>query len=354
MDQTRILPIVESLYGAALQRVEWTEALAGIGDAVRADHVILSTPPFLASAGVDTRQLARSAAAMADVAYDGPSIDPLPSGVAHLRSALMPDADYARTVHYNETIRPLGGFHGMFAKVEALPAGPMLVICRNATRTDFDRMHARSINLLLPHLRMAIDIGQRTAQVGVATAAFETLLENIGESAMICNRSHRPLFANADARRLLAERDGLDVGISGLLGATAEDTRRLRDALALAERHGATRLRLSRPSGRPHLMLRLVPAGCLGGGAPSGAMVVFVSQPDAAREIDREAVAEAFGLTRREVEIAALLATGSGPSAIALRLGLGVDSVRTYLKRIFGKTGASTQASLVAMIRGFE
>ena len=56
-----------------------------------------------------------------------------------------------------------------------------------------------------------------------------------------------------------------------------------------------------------------------------------------------------FGPTQRESEAAVLLAQGLTPEAIAGRTGIGVASVRQYLKRIFEKTGARSRAALVAL-----
>ena len=101
-------------------------------------------------------------------------------------------------------------------------------------------------------------------------------------------------------------------------------------------------------------MLRIVGARNFAlGTAASGSTVLFVTEPDAVRAIDREALCEAFGLTRREAEIAVLVARGANPATIAAELRLGIGSVRVYLTRIFDKTGVRSQPSLVALIRGF-
>jgi DNA-binding CsgD family transcriptional regulator/PAS domain-containing protein len=350
-------PIIESFYGAALGHGQWSDALDRLGNAVQADHLILSaeTPsPFLASVRVDERDLTQAMSVLTELPDDGPSTARLRGGEVALRSALILDTDYVRTSHYNELVRPLGGFHGIAAKVTATAEGSILAICRGSARPDFAAADVRAVEAMLPHLGMAIDIRRRMARADAAVSSLETLLDGVGEGAMLCDRSQRPLFANAAARRLLAEDDGLGAGVAGLFGATPEDTRRLRAGIAMAESLGVARFRLSRRSGRPPLMLRVVAASNLGLDAGrSGAVVVFLSEPDAVRPVDREAIAEAFGLTRREAEVAALLANGASPSAIAAELGLGTASVRVYLKRIYNKTEVRTQAALVAMIRGF-
>ena len=59
---------------------------------------------------------------------------------------------------------------------------------------------------------------------------------------------------------------------------------------------------------------------------------------------------EAFGLTRREAEVALGITRGSSPAEIATWLGLREGSVRVYLKRVLAKTDTHSQAQLVARL----
>ncbi|HLC07752.1 MAG TPA: helix-turn-helix transcriptional regulator, partial [Methyloceanibacter sp.] len=158
--------------------------------------------------------------------------------------------------------------------------------------------------------------------------------------------------------RLAAEADGLTLN-GALVGATAETTRRLRAAIAQIASDAATeplRLALDRPSHRPPLQLTLLPIWRLGAvvpGAGNAAVAIFVTAPEAAPAINRQMIADAFLMTKRESEVAALLAEGLDLQAIARALGIEGTAVRQYLKRVFGKTGVHTQAALVALVRGF-
>jgi prevent-host-death family protein len=59
--------------------------------------------------------------------------------------------------------------------------------------------------------------------------------------------------------------------------------------------------------------------------------------------IDKE-----WGLTRRECEVFRLIALGHTNKEIAFRLAVSVETVRSYLSRIFAKTGFTKRADLVA------
>lgn|GEM_PF-2634407 len=58
----------------------------------------------------------------------------------------------------------------------------------------------------------------------------------------------------------------------------------------------------------------------------------------------------ASGLGPRERELCRHLAEGASTAAIASRMGLAESSVRTYLKRIFAKTGVASRLELVARL----
>jgi len=66
--------------------------------------------------------------------------------------------------------------------------------------------------------------------------------------------------------------------------------------------------------------------------------------------IDLSGLRSAYGLTEREVNVAALLAEGLDINGIAARLGIRPNSARSYLKDALQKTGTTRQAELVALI----
>ena len=63
-------------------------------------------------------------------------------------------------------------------------------------------------------------------------------------------------------------------------------------------------------------------------------------------------LAEAFGLTAREADVALGLLAGDRPADTAAALGIRPNSARLYLKRIYAKTGTEGQVPLVALLAG--
>ena len=154
------------------------------------------------------------------------------------------------------------------------------------------------------------------------------------------------MLVNDRAARIAREADGLLLH-NAIAAATPEATRRLREAVAATASDTACespRLGLERPSGRPPLLLTLMPIWRLGtqvlGGADAPRVAIFIKETYAPLVIDRRLLAESLRLTQRESEVAALLADGLDLAEVAGRLGQGIGTARSHLKRVFDKTGA--------------
>lgn len=80
------------------------------------------------------------------------------------------------------------------------------------------------------------------------------------------------------------------------------------------------------------------------------AALITVVDMDAPRRIRRDELAAVFDLTQREADVAALIGEGSSAERVALELGISQYTIRQHLKAIFGKTGVSRQAELVAIL----
>lgn len=81
---------------------------------------------------------------------------------------------------------------------------------------------------------------------------------------------------------------------------------------------------------------------------PSRALLVFARTGEDA-VILRDLVLQTFDLTRAERRLAECLLSGRSLSDAAAELGLKVSTARSYLKRIFSKTGITRQSEFVAL-----
>jgi DNA-binding CsgD family transcriptional regulator len=195
------------------------------------------------------------------------------------------------------------------------------------------------------------------AGAGDPRADLEWAFDALGVGLMLLDTWGDAVFANRAAQTILAQRDGLYVHRHGLAASNLAATRALQDMIQLLTTKGAAptfRLRLERPSGERPLLLTLMRVPAVKPPLAPGAVVaVFIHDTSAAPRIQAVALAEAYGLTPRESQVAVLLGEGAGPASIAHSLQLGLGTVRNHLKSIFLKTGSRTQLALSAIVRSF-
>ncbi len=360
-----VLRTLDRLYAAALAREQWSVALDHLRDMFAGNHIILATydlggsqSPVVLSAGIDQQDRARMLSDEASrMAY--PYFAAAPVDLAQPRSAIVSDSDFIRSEFYNEILRPAQGFHA----VGAMLRGPgklmtAVQVCRPEHARAYETADAEILQVLLPHLTMALEIERRLDVAKRRSDGLGHLLNRVAVAAFATDGSARPHFMNTRAEALIAAADGLTLNAMGLAASTPALTRALRAAIAgIAAGNGAgVRLHLTRPSRRLPLRATLIPAHRLepdNYGVSESAVAILVTEPDAPPPVDKEALADTFRLTRREADIAALLAGGADLPAIAAMLGLGMGTVRNHLKGVFQKTGVNSQAALVALARGF-
>ncbi|MGF1623681.1 MAG: helix-turn-helix transcriptional regulator, partial [Alphaproteobacteria bacterium] len=77
--------------------------------------------------------------------------------------------------------------------------------------------------------------------------------------------------------------------------------------------------------------------------------VVTVIDPDDRATVSTAGLAQLYGLTPAEAEIAGLMAQGSRPAAIAELRGTSVQTVRSQVKCVLAKTRSASRADLVRL-----
>jgi DNA-binding CsgD family transcriptional regulator len=226
-----------------------------------------------------------------------------------------------------------------------------LAVCRSRNRGPFENNEISALQRLLLLQRRLRALEQRGD-------ALSGAIERLEYGAILCDANGRPTLVNRRAGLLLNEGDGLALGNQGLYtgnASTSEDLLTAIREVAHSTAGGSRKVRIPRTAPKLPLLLDIMPVAHIspadGGSAPC--VVIFLTEPDALPIINSEALADSYRLTPREAEIATLLATGANIEAIAARLSLAVGTVRFNLKRVFEKTGARSQAAVVALARGF-
>ena len=255
--------------------------------------------------------------------------------------------------YYREFLRPVG-INSLLTAI--LWRGADFKCCINLTRSprqpEFDAGDLSPIRDLGPHLVRAIGVSLRLAETSLVSREAEAALDRLPHGLVLLDRQGRIRFLNRDGEAILAARDGLATGPSGLAGARQSDTERLVVAIAKATAGAGSALRVERPSGRSPYVVLVAPfrleTDWLSTTPPS--VIVTVTDPERNPVTSEARLMQLYGLTRTEAAIGVCLVNGLDLVEIASQRRISIRTVRVHLSQIFAKTGAGRQADLVRQL----
>ena len=271
------------------------------------------------------------------------------------RQSLLPDRD----MEFHSESRQFflhNGIEHMLIGAPQLDAevGSLFVLSRCSGQASFDPEEKRLATALAAHVGRAMRMFRSLRLAEFRQQAFGAALERLAHGVLLADRDLQILHANAAGETLLAG----GCGIARFRGRLALYDRRAQQVLEAAGRRlagaptvaGDARLSAVRPGGRPPLRITVYPA--LGNApaslAPKGRILVFVTDP--AREMPAsERLRLVFELTPAEARVAAHAAAAVPVAAIASRLGLSPNTVKTHLKTIYLKAGVQNRSDLVRL-----
>ncbi|GAA2149090.1 helix-turn-helix domain-containing protein [Glycomyces algeriensis] len=164
------------------------------------------------------------------------------------------------------------------------------------------------------------------------------LFDGSGEATSINDEARRHLALLPEGPSLPSP---LGLRLPIWIAATAMQAR----AVAEGRDRGSARMRIRTVEGR----WLTCHASTLTGPGGSPGPVALVIEPAPAADL-AALIAEAYGLTPRELEIAELVARGRNTTDIAAALHISPHTVRDHLKAVFAKADVSTRGELVARI----
>jgi DNA-binding CsgD family transcriptional regulator len=289
------------------------------------------------------------------------SVRSQPVNTAVLCSDLVPEKTFANSEIWTDYGRKIGA--GIFRAVGAsvtLDGGRLALIGlhRPKDAPDFARTDRELLNRLLPHLQRALQIRvQLNASLQRETLAYEAL-EVLTVPFVVARANATVVYANAAARMLAAQNDGLDLGSarSGIGTVRYDELRALHTLIAKTAQTTAARglsaggaLNLSRPSKRDAYRVLVSPLTSRLAGGEALALLVIVD-PEHTPTAPAAILAQLFGLTAAETRLALALASELTLVQAAEQFGVSFQTVRAQLRAIFAKTQTSRQAELMRLL----
>jgi DNA-binding CsgD family transcriptional regulator len=234
---------------------------------------------------------------------------------------------------YNDLYRRIGAEDQI---AFGLP-GPMVIgVAMNRGRSEFSERDRDLLDLLAPHLARAREQIVERARMGTLIAILEQAGRQSGTEVVALDGRGDVLAASGAALELLrayfpgASGAALPVEVREWLGARGPDS-------ALAPGRGPLTVTCERGC----LTVREAPAGAFDG-------PVLVLEEEC--PVRPEALLR-LGLTRRQAEVLALLASGAGTTEIAAALFVSTATVRKHYEHIYERLGVHSRAAAVAAAR---
>jgi DNA-binding CsgD family transcriptional regulator/PAS domain-containing protein len=228
---------------------------------------------------------------------------------------------------------------------------------RATGRPPFSAAEVIEFRRLVHHMANAERLSRAIDERALDWELPQRILDNMSVGALVADQSGQVRFANAAAEEILAENDGLGRRDNRIQAARSFETNSLlaalRDAAVTgrADKREGGALLIARPSGKLPYAVVVMPLTATAGGEGKGARaLVFVS--DLAHRNNELAprLSQLFGLSKAEARVAAGIAEGRRLTEIAQEFDVRMPTVRTQLRAVLKKVGASRQADLVRIV----
>jgi DNA-binding CsgD family transcriptional regulator len=265
--------------------------------------------------------------------------------------------------YFRHFLRPVDVRHGMGINVQTDGVASLAILTLNRSESagEFSADELRAVELLRPHLVNAFAICRRMQTLHDEAQGMRAGFDCNPLGMMLLDVEGRVVEMNAEAARLLLVGPGLSCGAGGCLHFSQPSVRAgYRAAVA----------RLVNPRLPPQPQTLVVAPG--GASTPTGLALHLCAFPASAARVLRERgrllgflcelspktehrlasnlLRVAFGFTPMEAEVVMVLHEHHEPAEAALSLGLAISTVRSHLKHVFRKTGASGQRELLRLV----
>jgi DNA-binding CsgD family transcriptional regulator len=360
-DLARLDQLLGSIYEGAMESPPWRCALELLQSQMKAKHVTLMLrPPSTDSSAVmiNTGPVTTQGVESYGRFF---SLDPfvrLKEGEVVTAEELIGKA-WLDSDFYREYLKPLEIRHLLGTDIytkEGIEC--RLRVTRGLDAKPFNGEDKALVRFLLPHLKRSIQLHARLDFLESERQLFAGTVNRMLLGIINFDENGNLLETNQEAKRILAEKDGISLSGNNIVISTAHEGRELqrmiKAALApKAEPSVVEALAVSRPSGRSKLgvLVKAIPPSPWSESRHRPAVAVFLRDPEAnAMQPSHELVRRLFELTRMEATLALLLAEGFTLDEAAEKMNVRRNTARTHLRSIFCKTGVTRQTMLVRLL----
>jgi DNA-binding CsgD family transcriptional regulator len=236
------------------------------------------------------------------------------------------------------------------------PSGYSIVfdLMRKDNADPFSDEDIARLNALKPDLARAAFMTSRLAFREAESIA--AALSMVGLPAVVLGENGVAIAMNAEMEALAPL---ITTGAGNKLLINRPAARQLCDDALAGLKAGAVvpvqSIPLAASDGFPATILHVLPVRRMARDVFGRAVAVMIATPvGQVGPPDMRVLSGLFDLTPSEARLAREVATGASVESAAVNLGLSIETVRTYMKRVMAKTGTKRQAELAVLLSGLS
>ncbi|QWG21563.1 LuxR family transcriptional regulator [Bradyrhizobium sediminis] len=276
---------------------------------------------------------------------------------------LMPYDQFLDTRIYKEWVQPQGLVDFVSAVLDkSMTTAAFFGVFRHERDGIADADTRRRMRLIVPHVRRALLVGRLIDLKSAEVATFADTLDGLNTGICLVDSSGRIVHANLACHVILDAGDPL-FAIAGRIAARDAQTHHFLLQLFAAAGDGdaamgtqGIALPLTGQDGTRYVIhvLPLTSGARRITGIAYAAAAVFIRRVAFEALSPPEVIARTYKLTPTELRVLLAIVEVGGVPEVAAALGVGETTIKTHLRRLFGKTGANRQADLVKVVAGFS
>lgn len=285
----------------------------------------------------------------------------IPQPRAAAISDVMPTGTFFNSQLYQQFLKPIDVRHLMSVDICRTETLMMkLSVERTEQQGMFTERERQLFEMIIPHLRRAIEFKANISQGGQFQSFYERLMDKMDIGCIVLDERGKLLSNNTFAQNILSDERGLAIRSGKLVALESSVGSELKQAIKTAviaklnacKAQNGMGLRVG-DSSNTQLDLVVKPLFSkemsLVDGSPT--VAVFVSEcVQSVSSMDVQALAKIYGFTKCEARIGSLLCAGMTIAEASDEVGVSINTAKTHLRGIYEKTGFNRQSQVVALL----
>jgi len=276
---------------------------------------------------------------------------------------MVPYSEIVETRFYKEWLQPQGLLDNITATIDkSTVSWAAFSVARLEHQGFFDQASRRQMELIVPHVRRSVLIGNVIDLHKAEAAALVDTFAGLAAGVFIVDANARIVHANASGQAMLADGSVLRMQGGKLAANDADAENALHSVFAVASSGDAAvgvmgvAVPLTARDGEryvAHVLPLTSGARRQAGITYAATAAVFVNKAALDLPSPMETVAKLYKLTPSELRVLLAVVEIGGLPAVADVLGISTETVKTHLQHVYAKTGTNRQADLVKLIAGY-